>query len=320
MEIVANGVREFLKQFGDKVYAGELTAKLAVYCAKIKPLEEAFRPLVNEIVAAYGLNPNEVVLTYYGKDSTGQYKCPPENAVEFAALDTPMSKKKIILLAQIGKEGWDCRSLTGVILSQKGACPTNMVLQTSCRCLRQVEKGKTETAAIWLNKFNNEKLEAQLQQQYHISIDDFTRCYEKNEMLIERFDRREYLKLPPMDFFQLKVRYDSVTVDKPRDTQAEILAAPEGLMNKPITTVKDFNGKVYETRTDETGPGEPVTFNQWLYLICKEGFGSVTIPGLAEYHDALSRVFEQITQAADGFRRYRGDCDQVTVRSRIRVA
>ena len=54
---------------------------------------------------------------------------------------------------QIGKEGWDCRSLTGVILSQQGDCPKNMVLQTSCRCLRQVERGKTEEAIIWLNKY-----------------------------------------------------------------------------------------------------------------------------------------------------------------------
>ena len=43
---------------------------------------------------------------------------------------------------QVGKEGWDCKSLSGVILSQKGDCPTNMVLQTSCRCLRQVIKVK----------------------------------------------------------------------------------------------------------------------------------------------------------------------------------
>jgi hypothetical protein len=40
----------------------------------------------------------------------------------------PISKKRYILLVQVGKEGWDCPSLTGVILSQKGDSPQNMVL------------------------------------------------------------------------------------------------------------------------------------------------------------------------------------------------
>ena len=51
--------------------------------------------------------------------------------MQFDMLDKPISKIRIVLLAQIGKEGWDCRSLTGIILSQKGDCSTNMVLQTS---------------------------------------------------------------------------------------------------------------------------------------------------------------------------------------------
>ena len=46
-------------------------------------------------------------------------------------------------------------SLTGIILSQEGDCPTNMVLQTSCRCLRQVIKNSQETALIYLNERQN---------------------------------------------------------------------------------------------------------------------------------------------------------------------
>ena len=76
---------------------------------------------------------------------------PIRNRKEFDSLDTDFSKIRIVLLVQIGKEGWDCKSLTGVILPQKGVCPTNMVLQTSCRCLRQVVKNADETALIWLN-------------------------------------------------------------------------------------------------------------------------------------------------------------------------
>lgn len=84
--------------------------------------------------------------------------------LQFDTLDRSISKVRIILLVQIGKEGWDCTSLTGIILSQEGDCPTNMVLQTSCRCLRQVDKGLPETAIIYLNESNGEKLNEQLRQ------------------------------------------------------------------------------------------------------------------------------------------------------------
>ena len=43
-------------------------------------------------------------------------------------LDKSISEIRIVLLVQIGKEGWDCRSLTGIILSQEGDCPTNMAV------------------------------------------------------------------------------------------------------------------------------------------------------------------------------------------------
>lgn len=319
MEIVANGVRQFLNLYKDKVYTGGLTAKLAIYCGQIASLEETFLPLVNEIAGEYGMNPNDVVLKYYGKDSKGRYICPPENAVEYAALDTPLSKKKIILLVQIGKEGWDCRSLTGVILSQKGDCPTNMVLQTSCRCLRQVEKGTIETAGIWLNEFNGETLEAQLKKQHHISIEEFMRKRVAARMEIERFDRMKYLKLPPVDFYQLKVQYDSINIEQ-RDTEREILTSPSGTVMIPFTKIKDFNGNLRDTRPDEVTLGEPVTYNQWLYQIVKESFGTLTFSELSKYNEALKTVFEQITVDDHGICRYEGGCDHATIRSRIRVA
>lgn len=39
--------------------------------------------------------------------------------MEFDSVDQPFSKIRIVLLVQIGNEGWVCRSLTGIILSQK---------------------------------------------------------------------------------------------------------------------------------------------------------------------------------------------------------
>lgn len=128
-------------------------------------------------------------------------------------LDKPFSKIRIVLLVQIGKEGWDCRSLTGIILSQKGDCPTNMVLQTSCRCLRQVIKGGPETALIYLNESNAEKLNMQLEKQHHMSLKEFSSA-DNRKAPLKRYDRTAYLKLPKVDFYQLKINYDTLTVEK----------------------------------------------------------------------------------------------------------
>ena len=151
--IIEAGVREFLNAYKDKVYAGGLAAKLAIYCGRIAKLEEMVYPLVSRIIAEYGL-PSDAILKYYGTSTDKQYKAPADSQMQFDTLDNPISRIRIVLLVQIGKEGWDCRSLTGIILSQEGDCPKNMVLQTSCRCLRQVGKGMPETALIYLNDTN----------------------------------------------------------------------------------------------------------------------------------------------------------------------
>ena len=165
--IIETGVREFLDSYKDKVYANGLAAKLGIYCGTIEKLEEVVYPLVSRIIQEYGLS-TDVILKFHKGNK--QYPQPADSQMQFDTLDNPVSRIRIVLLVQIGKEGWDCRSLTGIILSQEGDCPKNMVLQTSCRCLRQVVKGMPETALIYLNESNAEKLNAQLEQQHRISL------------------------------------------------------------------------------------------------------------------------------------------------------
>lgn len=110
-------------------------------------LEELVYPLVSQIVQEYDLTADCILKFHKGNK---QYPQPADSQMQFDTLDNPISKIRIVLLVQIGKEGWDCRSLTGIILSQEGDCPKNMVLQTSCRCLRQVDRGQPETALIYL--------------------------------------------------------------------------------------------------------------------------------------------------------------------------
>ena len=183
--IIEAGVREFLDSYKDKVYAGGLVAKLGIYCGTIEKLEEVVYPLVSRIITEYGLSADVILKFHKGNK---QYPQPADSQMQFDTLDNPISRVRIILLVQIGKEGWDCRSLTGIILSQEGDCPKNMVLQTSCRCLRQVEKGMPETALIYLNDTNADKLNAQLQQQHRISLKEFQEAGSDSKTL-KRYDR-----------------------------------------------------------------------------------------------------------------------------------
>ena len=208
-DIIENGVREFLDSYKDTIYDDGTVAKLGIYCGSIEKLEEIVYPLVLKIASEYHISADEILRFHKGNK---KYPQPTDSQMQYDVLDKPLSKIRIVLLVQIGKEGWDCRSLTGIILSQEGDCPTKMVLQTSCRCLRQVVKGKPETAIIYLNESNADKLNKQLRQQHHISIKEFQEVA-NNKVLIKRYNRMKYLKLPKVEFYQLKVKFESLIVE-----------------------------------------------------------------------------------------------------------
>ena len=146
--IVRNGVKEFLEKYNDTVYDNGTCAKLAVYCGQIGTLEETIYPIVAEIVSSYGLNPTDVVLKYHGGNK--EYPQPEGSDAVFASLDTTLSKVKIVLLVQIGKEGWDCKSLTGVLPlpspsgeEQTGIGP-DLAEQVQCRQAKQTVGATTK--------------------------------------------------------------------------------------------------------------------------------------------------------------------------------
>lgn len=298
LQIVEAGIREFLTRYQNTVYPDETVAKLGIYCGSIEALEEHIYPLAVKMAEEAGLNPAEAILRFHDGNKT--YPKPQDSELQFASLDKPFSKIRIILLVQIGKEGWDCRSLTGIVLSQEGDCPTNMVLQTSCRCLRQVQKGAPETALIYLNEENAKTLNMQLEQQHHISIQEFERGNALPTTDIYRYDRTGYLKLPKVDFYQLKVEYQTLIIEDGRNTEKEISgAANEATVKDAIvrdaevgTTLK-VTGIETVTRKDDKIPAD---YNCWLGTIVKESFGFVTFAKLKPYDAVLRKLFDTITQ------------------------
>ncbi len=194
------------------------------------------------------------------------------------------SQKRIILLVQIGKEGWDCRSLTGIILSQEGDCSTNMVLQTSCRCLRQVQKGGPETAMIYLNNSNANTLNMQLEQQHRINIQEFQNGKDEKFTLVKRYDRSAYLRLPKVDFYQLKVNYKTVVVQKVEDVDIKESIKISADIAKKTNIIKTAeisdSLQTTETRIDDKETGTtPANFNIWINDILKESFNSLDRSG-----------------------------------------
>lgn len=318
--IVKNGIKDFLDHYLNTVYANGACAKLAIYCGQIETLEEQIYPLASRMVSEQGLNPTEVILKYHGGNKA--YPQPEGSETEFASLDTDFSKIRIVLLVQIGKEGWDCKSLTGVILPQKGVCPTNMVLQTSCRCLRQVVKNADETALIWLNKFNADTLNKQLKQQQNISLQEFNKGKHQKAIQIERFSRMDKLKVPPIDFYQLKVSYQTLITEEHPHTAQKL--ADESIFTEADVALihkQDLAGKNLGHYLAGTEAGEYISFRQWLYQIVKESFRTLALENLKEHEAILRKIFERITLKDEtGNTRYDNRYDHDCIRSLIRRA
>ncbi len=317
--IIENGVREFLNTYKDTVYSDGTVAKLGIYCGTIEKLEELVYPLVARIAAEYGLS-SDCILKFYKGDGKKETALPADSQMQFDTLDKAFSRIRIILLVQIGKEGWDCRSLTGIILSQEGDCPKNMVLQTSCRCLRQVDKDQPETALIYLNDSNAAKLNDQLMQQQHISLKEFTEKY-ASSVEIKRYNRMDYLRLPKIDFYQFKVNYETMVAEEANPSSAIPFATQNARFAADIIRTTDLTMETRVTEVDDTERGtNQATFSSWLYRITKGSFGTLTMQQLEAHKSLLHDVFITITYEHDNVRNYSSRYDHALIESHIRKA
>lgn len=298
-------------------YEDGTVAKLGIYCGTIEKLEEIVYPLVSTIAQEYGISSSQILKFHKGNK---KYPQPVDSQMQYDMLDYPMSKIRIVLLVQIGKEGWDCRSLTGIILSQEGDCPNNMVLQTSCRCLRQVVKGKVETALIYLNEKNAEKLDKQLQQQHHISIQEI-QTVDNEKKTIKRYNRMDRLKLPNVDFYQMKVQYNTLVTEKSKPSEGISNAISNAHNGIGIIRTTDFTMKDGIRSVDDKERGTQVAnFNIWINNISKRGFGYPSVDDLFKFSDGLQAIFQKITYEKNGISFFSSKYDTEMIEAAIRKA
>jgi hypothetical protein len=318
-QIIKKGIEDFDTQYKKTVYENGAIAKIAIYCSNIEVLEEEVYPY---LISELKINSTEI-LKFHGGNK--KYSLPKENELEFRSLDLAISKKRYILLVQVGKEGWDCPSLTGVILSQKGDSPQNMVLQTSCRCLRQVDKEKEETALIWLNKDNADTLNKQLKQEQNSSIDELnsTKRIGKAEMVV-RHSRMEYLQLPKVEFYQMKVTYQSIDEEETANTKDKLI----NIINK----IEDYKASALISTSEmsniDTGTIDIINetgitfanYNQWLLEISRQSFGLISETELHLHDTELNKIFEKVSFEKEGNRFFNELYDLYLIQSKIRVS
>lgn len=329
-ELLDRGVRDFLDNYMNVAYDiegnGKLRkAKLAIFCRSIANLERDVYPQVSQIVAEYGMAAGDVLLAYHqgGKEGDETFPAPKDAEQEFQRLDED-SEKRIILLVRIGQEGWDCKSLAGVIMPYEPDAKSsqNSVLQRSCRCLRQAVKYEEETALIWLNRANATYLDQQLREEQNSSLAEIKAAGEKTLPTFQRYSRMGRQRVPEIPFYQLELNHvEKINEVKP-DTKA-VLESPDLLIKAKLfernTREEDFL-EIKDSTSDLAGREVPMTFTEWFYLILKEGTHFPDEEMLLEYKSQLRNIFSSISIEKEDGRYLSVEYDHEAIREAIRKA
>jgi type III restriction enzyme len=319
-QIVKKGIEDFNTTYGHTIYENGTIAKVAIYCSSIEMLENEIYPFLQ---SELNINADEI-LRFHGGNKT--YSLPKENEIQFKSLDTSLSKKKYILLVAIGKEGWDCKSLTSVILPQKSKSTSkNTIIQTTCRCLRQVIKGNDESALVWLNKENAQILNKQLQKEQHTSIEELNNIKRDTKVeMVERVSRMDFLNVPKVDYYQLKVSYQSIEEEEKANTKEKLIQLHK--------TIEDYKTTALITTTSldflEEGQAEYLVnsgfelanYNAWIFTISKDSFETITSVKLHSFDKELKAIFLAITFLKNEQQFFNEQFDVFKINSKIRVA
>ena len=317
-EIISDGLRTFLNLHHDSKFSDGTTYKVAIYCTSIEALETVVFPEVRRIVDSFGMNPSETILKYH--DGNKEFKPDSDAEMEFRTLDSKSSKIRVILLVQIGKEGWDCRSLDAVILSNVHKSTRNMVLQTCCRCLRQISRNADEKAHIFLSKENHPPLSKQLKDEQDMDLSEF-QTGTRDKHRIRLYDRSYFVNVPELRLYQFRIK--TTIEDGELDVNANIRSIPlENYRTDRVIQRRTFDGTLIDRWIEDNEFGrymmDIATYNGWLDEISKGSFGSMTRQQLLNYSDELKPIFDEITFEADGIRYFSSKFDRCEINSRIR--
>jgi type III restriction enzyme len=159
--MVQSVIDDFVKDYWAVRLENGAPARLALYFPNLETRDE-LRPAIESALMTHGIGPN-TLLAVDNKSSEATRR-----AFEAVARD-PAAPHRVLLLVNMGTEGWNCPSLFACALVRKLATSNNFVLQAATRCLRQVP-GNTWPARVYLTASNKKTLEDQLTETYGTSL------------------------------------------------------------------------------------------------------------------------------------------------------
>lgn len=305
-KIVEEGLEKFFDDY-NYTYSDGSCSKVAIYCVDSKHLQSVLET-AKQFCLKNNMNPDATILPYYSDAVKDAPKLPEENTHYFYGLDNPTSTYRIILLIGIGTEGWDCKSLTGVILPRDKSGKI-FVLQSSCRCLREKDDANSENAFICLSPKNKNKLTDELYKQYRMTLQDFTNK-ETREPVTKRYPitvlskKNRTIKFNNIEIStELVIETIDTTVDKriqqfsfgdfqnkfSYDTREEVLTIGEEIYEE-AKTVKESQCNI--------------SFIKFLYKIVEQAFGSVTYEMLLANKQSLITMYDNMAESFTWFDRH----------------
>lgn len=188
--VVAQIVAEFFQKYRDVYLPDGSMAKLAIYFPQTDDLRE-LRPAVEAKLVELGL-PTGLVLERHSDSGVVEQDA-------FERINDPASPHRVILLVNMGTEGWNVPSLFACALARKLKTSNNFVLQTASRCLRQVP-GNSIPASIYLSIENQRTLDKELRETYGESLEDLRRKQSNSRSATITLRK---VKLPPLVIQQI---------------------------------------------------------------------------------------------------------------------
>lgn len=175
LAFVRLAINEFWEAYDGKRFEGMLP-KIAFFASSIDELQQELRPAVEQVLLDLGIPLTKILVNVGDSSLTSN-----DDLREFKNLDTPGSDKQFILLVNKGKEGWNCRSLFSVGLHREPKSKI-FVLQAAMRCLRQIGQVQ-ETGLVFLSLENVKILDAELKENFKLSVDDLNNAGDNKETI-----------------------------------------------------------------------------------------------------------------------------------------
>jgi len=271
-DIIGDIIKDFFINYGEvKLYSGQM-GKIAFYFKSEEHLQDC-KFAIEKALISISQSPT-LILVNTQKSSKKEIE-------DFNKLNSPDSQKRVILLIDKGKEGWNCPSLFATALIRDASSSNNFILQASTRCLRQV-KENNERAKIYLSSRNIEILDKELQENFNISINEFRN--EDNVKIIEKKAIIRKYKMPKLEIIR---EINKVVRDDSGIKKLLVLTKPDlsqTNLSKTIYRLEDGELK-------ESGFANKVEANQ-NYL----GILNATFKIAQNYHLDYKEIFSEINK------------------------